>query len=222
MESHYLTFTSQWICRVILLGSLACAPVTSVFSQLSKARPLLGVQRWDMYSGKGATQQQELGYLPGKQGFLKPAEWHDRAPFFCRLIQDVNRVKHPADAGPLWYNHPFDQKRLQKDMDQEIRFAHGAGIDFFIYHGPTRVLQKNGWELLNNIDAQMASKLTEAKQMKFVWALYGHQAMQYTRSKVAKMMDETLEYIKMPNWQTVMDGRPLMPVSMAGQFQEAT
>ena len=25
-------------------------------------RPLLGVQRWDMYSGKGTTQGQELGY----------------------------------------------------------------------------------------------------------------------------------------------------------------
>ena len=32
-------------------------------------RPLLGVIRWDMYSGKGPTQKQELGYLPGEQGF---------------------------------------------------------------------------------------------------------------------------------------------------------
>jgi len=30
------------------------------------SRPLLGVQRWDMYSGKGYTYEQELGYLPGK------------------------------------------------------------------------------------------------------------------------------------------------------------
>ena len=46
-------------------------------------RPLLGVQRWDMYSGKGATQAQELGYLPGGAGFLKPEGWHFRAP--CHL-----------------------------------------------------------------------------------------------------------------------------------------
>ena len=29
--------------------------------------------------------------------------------------------------------------------------------------------------------------------MKFVWALYGHNAIHYTRSKVAAMMDEAIE-----------------------------
>ena len=38
--------------------------------QKSRSRPLLGVQRWDMFSGKGA-QQKELGYLPGGPGFLE-------------------------------------------------------------------------------------------------------------------------------------------------------
>lgn len=183
-------------------------------------RPLLGVQRWDMYSGKGATQQQEIGYLPGKQGFLKPAEWHDRAPFFCRLTKDVDWVEHPDNAGPLWCNCPFDREYLQKAMDQEIRFAYDAGIDFFIYHGPARKLFANSWELKNNLDAHMASVIPEAKKMKFVWALYGHAAIHYTRSKVAAMMDETVEYINMPNWQTVMDGRPLIPVLWPDGFKK--
>ena len=60
------------------------------------SRPLLGVQRRDMYSGIGATQRQELGDLPGKQGFLKDPQWHVRAPFFCRLTADVDWVAHPA------------------------------------------------------------------------------------------------------------------------------
>ena len=34
-----------------------------------RTRPLLGVQRWDMFSGKGATQEKQLGYLPGGPGF---------------------------------------------------------------------------------------------------------------------------------------------------------
>ncbi len=46
-----------------------------------RGRPLLGVQRWDMFSGKGATQRQELGYLPGKQGFLKVSQWPESKPF---------------------------------------------------------------------------------------------------------------------------------------------
>ncbi len=177
-----------------------------------RGRPLLGVQRWDMFSGKGATQQQELGYLPGKQGFLKDPQWHDRAPFFCRLTKDVDWVKHPADAGPLWFNHPFSQQLLQESMDQELRYACNAGIDFFVYHGPARKLYANGWELRNNFDCHIASKIPEARKVNFTWALYAHRAIRFTRSKVATMMDETIEYIKMPNWQTVKDGRPLIVV----------
>jgi len=185
-----------------------------------RRRPLLGVQRWDMYSGKGATQKQEIGYLPGKQGFLNPAKWHDRAPFFCRLTKDVDWVEHPKEAGPLWCDYPFSREYLQQAMDQEIRFAYHAGIDFFIYHGPARKLFANSWELKNNLDAHMASEIPEAKKMKFVWALYGHAAIDYTRSKVALMMDETVEYIKMANWQTVMDDRPLIPVLWPGGFKK--
>jgi hypothetical protein len=182
-------------------------------------RPLLGVQRWDMYSGKGATQQQELGYLPGKQGFLKDPQWHERAPFFCRLTADVDWVAHPAQAGSLWFNHPFNQALLQRSMDQEIRYAYNAGIDFFIYNGPARKLIAKAHELKNNLDCHVVSKTPEAGMMKFVWALYGHGAIQYTRSKVAAMMDETIEYLKMDNWQKVMGNRPLVIVLRPERFR---
>lgn len=200
---------------IIILATLS---LTSSVS--AESRPLLGVQRWDMYSGKGTTQAQELGYLPGAQGFLKSAEWHDRAPFFCRLTADVDGVTHPKEAGPLWYNYPFCEDRLQADMDQEIRYAHGAGIDFFIYHGPARTLFANGWELRNNLDAHMASRIPEAQEMNFVWALYGHEAIDYTRSKVALMIDDTIAHMTKPNWQTVMDGRPLLPVLWPDNFKQ--
>ena len=84
---------SSVVC--VLFSLLASTPSFSDESKPQRYRPLLGVQRWDMYSGLGATQRQELGYLPGEQGFLKPAEWHDRAPFFVRLTKDVDWVKHP-------------------------------------------------------------------------------------------------------------------------------
>jgi hypothetical protein len=60
-----------------------------------------------MYSGKGATQKQEIGYLPGGQGFLQDPQWHDRAPFFCRLTKDVDWVKHPKEAVIMysWNEH---------------------------------------------------------------------------------------------------------------------
>ena len=206
---------------LLLFSLLGSTPSFSDESKPQRRRPLLGVQRWDMYSGVGATQRQELGYLPGEQGFLKPAEWHDRAPFFVRLTKDVDWVKHPPHAGPLWFNHPFDRGLLQKSMDQEIRYAFNAGIDFFIYHGPaTAVVGRGAWGLKNNLEAHMASNIPEARKMKFVWALYGNPAIHYTRAKVARMMDETITYIKMPNWQKVLDDRPLIIVLWPDQFKQ--
>jgi len=207
------------LSAVISLSAITafCNP-ENIVRENSK-RPLLGVQRWDMYSGKGATQQQELGYLPGKQGFLRDPEWHGRAPFFCRLTEDVDWVTHPAQAGPLWFNYPFSQELLQESMDQEIRYAYNAGIDFFIYNGPTRTLIPKAHELKNNLACHVASRIPEARRMKFVWALYGHGAILYTRTKVAAMMDETIEYLKMDNWQKVMDDRPLVIVLRPERFR---
>ena len=186
-----------------------------------RRRPLLGVQRWDMFSGKGATQQKELGYLPGGPGFLRDSQWHNRVPFFCRRTKDVAWVQHPTDAGPVWFNYPFSQQLLQESMDQELRYASDAGIDFFVYHGPARKLFSNGWELRNNFDCHLSSTIPEAKKVKLTWALYGHRAIRYTKSKVAAMMDETIDYIKSPSWQTVKDGRPLIIVYHPERFRAA-
>lgn len=180
-------------------------------------RPLLGVQRWDMFSGKGATQGQELGYEPGGHGFLKPGEWHWRAPFFCRRTEDVDWVNHAADAGPLWFNYPFSESVLQEAMDKEIDFATEAGIDFFIFNGPTRTLYSNAWELHNNLDAYLNN--TRSDKTKFVFALYGHDAIKYGRTKVDIMLDEIIEYMKLSDWQTVKGNRPLVPVLWPLQFE---
>ena len=220
MQFGILRLLTRQFCSVTFFCVVASTQTIDANESTKRSRPLLGVQRWDMYSGKGATQKQEIGYLPGGQGFLKDPKWHHRAPFFCRLTKDVKWIKHPKETGPLWCNHPFSNRFLQKAMDQEIRFAYDAGIDFFIYHGPARKLFANSWELKNNLDAHMASKIPEAKKMKFVWALYGHNAIHYTSGKVKLMMDETIEYIKEPNWQTVLDGRPLIPVLWPDGFKK--
>ncbi|MCP4314396.1 MAG: hypothetical protein GY790_24340 [Bacteroidetes bacterium] len=81
--------------------------LTITFDSVQMPRPLMGLQRWDMYSGEGATYRQELGYLEGAQAFLKPEQWWHRAPFFTRLTKDVDWVEHPEGAGPLWINYPI-------------------------------------------------------------------------------------------------------------------
>jgi len=176
----------------------------------SEEGPLYGVQRWDMYSGLGATQKQELGYIPGKQGYLVPEEWHHRAPFFARRTEDVTWIEHPEDAGPLWFNHPFDFDVLQEAMDQEIDYATDGGVDFWIFNGAAYTVIANGYHLHNNLDAYLLN--TRQDKVKFVTALYGHPSIPYGRTKVNLMLDEVIGYMQLPEWQTVKDGRPLLPV----------
>lgn len=192
--------------------------LASALSQIALARPLVGVQRWDMYAGQNMpTQQQELGYLPGAQGFLKPEEWHHRAPFFARRTVDVPGP-HPPDAGPLWINYPFDSQFVQDTMDQEIDFAADAGIDYFIFNGPTRTLAANGWSLRDNLDAYLASPKRD--RINFVSALYGHRGIDYGRTEVDLMLDELIPMMQLPVWQTVSGGRPLVPVLWPSRFEE--
>ncbi len=205
------------LLRISLLSFIAML-TTSSYAISDEERPLFGVQRWDMYSGKGATHRQELGYLPGRQAFLKPQEWHHRAPFFARRTKDVDWVEHPAEAGPLWFNYPFDENLLQKSMDDEIDFASDAGIDFFIFNGPARTLIKNGYELSNNLDAYL--KNTRKDKTKFVIALFGFPHLDYGRTRVNLMLDETIAFMKLPSWQTVKDGRPLLPILRPLMFEE--
>ena len=171
------------------------------------ARPLLGAQRWDMYSGDLKwTGQQELGFVAGGPGFLAPLEWHHRAPVFCRP-QPSNR------RAPLVFNHPFEPSVLQAAMDAEIEYAFGAGLDFWIFNTPARSLVGGGsaadgtgaWDLHNNLDAYL--KHTGARKPKFVTALFGFSALNYSRSSVDVMLDEVLGYMQLPHWQ-VSASRP--------------
>ncbi len=52
------------IIGVFLLCVLGCVNFLYADVARERGRPLLGVQRWDMYNGKGYTYEQELGYLP--------------------------------------------------------------------------------------------------------------------------------------------------------------
>ena len=56
-------------------------------------------------------------------------------------------------------------------MDQELRYPCNSVIDFFVDYGPARQLFTNEWELRNNSDCHIASKIPEAKKVNFTWAL---------------------------------------------------
>jgi hypothetical protein len=121
---------------------LLAACLAFATSARAAPRPLLGVTRWDMYSGDAAiTQKQEFG-------FLKPEAYWWRAPFFVRRTGDPER--------PLAFNPDLSLDVLQAAMDQEIEFAASCGIDYWAF-GFER--SDRNWGLRYNLDAYLRSRL---------------------------------------------------------------
>jgi hypothetical protein len=101
-------------------------------------RPLIGVIRWDGYNGSPVwTQQQEFG-------FLKPEEYHWRAPWFVRRTGDPEN--------PLEFNPEFSQQVIQEVTNQEIVFASNAGIDYwaFCHYAKHKDAANPGWQLIHS------------------------------------------------------------------------
>ena len=105
------------------LAALLLAPLAALCAadgpMPTTNRPLVGVIRWDMYTGHPyTTQKQEFG-------FLKPEKYHWRAPFFVR------RTGNPES--PLMFNPDYSMAVYQPVMEQEIGFAASAGIDYWAF-----------------------------------------------------------------------------------------
>ncbi|MEI6871251.1 MAG: hypothetical protein WCL08_03120 [Verrucomicrobiota bacterium] len=118
------------LCMLITLGRAT-----------EEERPLVGVIRWDGYSGHPVlTQKQEMGYL-------KPEKWHWRSPWFFR--------KSGNPEHPLEFNPTYDQNVIRQITEKEIQYAADAHIDYwaFCYYAK----YKGGWGLRDNYEAYLAS-----------------------------------------------------------------
>lgn len=176
----------------------------------NRNRPLLGVIRWDMYSGMSSTPDQELGYLPGDYGFLAPEKWNWRAPFFCRYTNDVPWIDHEANGavGPLWFNYPYEFSLTQEATDDEIAFAGtaGAGIDYWIFGTLPASAGRNGWGLYWNLDAFLESE----RKLEMNYALMYRLDSVDDWAEYDVAVEEMVWHAKQSNYQTVVNGRPLI------------
>ncbi len=133
---------------VALFAALILAPMATLQAAEQKpatSRPLVGVIRWDGYTGgPEVTQKQELG-------FLKPEKWHGRAPWFFR--------KTGVPEHPLMFNPNYDKQTIREITDQEIEYAASAGIDHwaFCYYPK----YKGGRQLCDSFDAYLASPVKD-------------------------------------------------------------
>jgi hypothetical protein len=170
-------------------------------------RPLLGVIRWDMYTGHPlTTQKQEFG-------FLKPEKYHWRAPFFVR------RTGNP-DA-PLTFNPEYRPEVYQEAMEQEIAFAAGAGLDYWAFGYSERSAPvRHG--LQDALEAYLASP--RKAQIRFCLIVfcpgvataryYEPPSVRHTEAEIAaawlKHVEDITALVKEATYQRVCGNRPLI------------
>ena len=164
-------------------------------------RPLVGVIRWDGYSGSPhVTHKQEMG-------FLKPEKWHGRAPWFFRKTGDSEL--------PLEFNPRYDQQTIRDITDQEINYAASAGIDYwaFCYYAK----YKGGWQLRDNFDAYLASPLKTKASLILIGEHVG-KGLSPAVSAASDagwrdwemLVNEIVPLLRDGSYQKVCDGRPLI------------
>jgi hypothetical protein len=103
---------AAWVVIWAIAGCRAsdatCPSVAA--DKASSARPVVGAIRWDAWA-PGATADQHIA-------FLGPPRWRYRLPFYGVEL-DSNTVSIMPNT--------------QAVMDQEIAYAHAAGLDFFCF-----------------------------------------------------------------------------------------
>jgi len=142
-----------------------------------KRTPVVGAIRWDAWHG-------------GKDGVndivektLAPKEFHDRLPFFARIIsQDSVRIDGSS----------------QEIMDQEIAYAKYAGLDYWAFVTyPEKIMLSLGLKTYlqsrQRADINFCA-ITEQGRFTFKDTAY---------------INYIIRLIKQPGYQTVLNGRPL-------------
>lgn len=167
--------------------SLACMAVVGVLlgggaEAGPSTRPIVGAIRWDAWHGPAS----QVGLIVEKT--LAPAHWHHRLPFYGRVVGE-NAVEARADT--------------QEIMDQEIAYAHAAGLDywaFVIY--PEEEALSLGLKLY--LSSERKSRINFCLNLQGGWESRG--GPDAWPDKVRRYVG----YFREPTYQTVSGGRPLV------------
>jgi hypothetical protein len=147
-------------------------------------RPLVGAIRWDAWTDWD---------LYAKS--LTPPQFHDRLPFYAQVLDD-GRVEVRGDRPEV--------------MDQEIAYAHAAGLDYWAWcwYDPWRE-EATKLHMNRCLDLYRAS----GRRSEINYCLIGGSYWATTRwaDTVASLVD----MFKEPNYQKVLGNRPLFYYFMA-------
>lgn len=186
-----LIFLCAWHAGLSRILYTASFMLLFCFSSLAMAdntvnaelvRPLVGAIRWDAWHGDAST----VGLMVEKT--LAPSHWHCRLPFYGRVVGE-NTVEVRGNT--------------QAIMDQEIDYAHAAGLDYwaFVVYPEENALSQ-GLKLY--LTSEKKSLVRFCLNLQGGWEAGG--GMDAWPAKVARY----IRYFKESTYQTVLNGRPLV------------
>jgi hypothetical protein len=147
-------------------------------SKKSLTRPVVGAIRWDAWIGPAP------GYDVGLQveRSLGPQRWHTRLPFFAEELS-ATEVRIRANT--------------QLVMDQEIAYAHRAGLDYWAFV----MYPRDNPQTHGGIDLYLRS--LHKRDVNFAMIV---QSYTFGDKDIARLID----YFRQSNYQKVAGGRPLL------------
>lgn len=155
-----------------------------------RAACVVGAIRWDAWHGERGG--------PGKvvEKTLGPKHWHHRLPFYGREVSDT-KVEARADS--------------QAVMDQEIAYAHAAGIDYwaFVTYPPEDPM---------SLGLRLYLSSRHKADIRFCLSLQGGWLARGGPADWPNKVAEYVGYFKDPCYQRVAGGRPLLYIFVADQM----
>ena len=167
----------------VMLAAAAFGQTTTEDCPASSAgRVLVGAIRWDAWHGPAS----KVGLMVEKT--LAPAHWHDRLPFYARVVDD----------------HTVEVRANTRDvMDKEIGYAHRAGLDYWAF-----VVYPEDDALSLGLRLYLSS--AEKKKVNFCLNLQGGWESRGGPGAWPEKVSRYVAYFKEATYQCVLDRRPLV------------
>jgi hypothetical protein len=158
----------KWVLVLIMLWGPA--------SPAADRDVIAGAIRWDAWHG----DRSEVG--KAVQRSLGPKQWHYRLPFFARVLDD---------------SHVQIDGVTQAIVDQEIRYARSADLDYWAF-------------LLYDESSAMSLPLKSYLSSTHKRGLRFCAMAEFSRLKTAEEAQRIVRLMSRPEYQTVAGGRPLL------------
>ena len=171
--------------------------------RLLYSRPTVGIIRWDAWNQVNGDYD-EISYYVNRD--MSPQHWHYRLPFYAK-VDSANNVS-------------FNNNQ-QSQLDQEIKYAHSAGIDYFAFdiyckYGKSCATNSTLCQFYCNttshnycpedpsygLDLYLSSSYKHL--INFTLILLGSPTCDPQNAQIY------VDLMKQPTFQTVLDNRPLV------------